>query len=40
MAAVDNNDSSSYDSNNSRGGLIYNTEFNHIFKVNMTGLWK
>jgi hypothetical protein len=40
MAAIDNNNSSSYNSNNSRGGLIYNIKFNYIFKVNMASLWK
>ena len=40
VAAVDDNDSGSYDSNDSRGGLTYNTEFNCIFKVNTASLWK
>ena len=39
MAAIDNNDSSSYNSNNSRDP-IYNTKFNRVFKVNTASLWK
>ena len=38
MAAVDDNDSGSYDSNDSRGGPTYNTEFNCVFKVNTASL--
>jgi hypothetical protein len=38
MAAINNNNSSNYNSNDSRGGLIYNTKFNYIFKVNTASL--
>jgi hypothetical protein len=35
---MDNNNSNNYNSNNSRGGLIYNIKFNYIFKANTASL--